>query len=102
MHDLRAEIDDHRLADQIAADWRSADLEAVDIALCEYAEKLTRSPSSVGAGDIARLRALGLDDEGITSATQVIAYFNYINRIAEGLGVPMEEWLDADGTPRDL
>lgn len=53
------------------------------------------------AGDIARLRAAGLDDQGISSATQVIAYFNYINRIAEGLGVPMEAWLHDDGTPKE-
>jgi len=31
----------------------------------------------------------------------VIAYFNYINRIAEGLGVPLEAWLNDDGTPKD-
>jgi alkylhydroperoxidase family enzyme len=51
--------------------------------------------------DIAGLRAVGLDDQCISSATQVIAYFNYINRIAEGLGVPMEAWLNPDGTRKD-
>jgi alkylhydroperoxidase family enzyme len=54
----------------------------------------------VSGEDIQRLRDAGLDDEGISSATQVIAYFNYINRIAEGLGVPMEAWLNDDGTPK--
>lgn len=44
---------------------------------------------------------MGLDDQGISSATQVIAYFNYINRIAEGLGVPLETWLNDDGTSRE-
>ena len=72
----------------------------MDTALCEYTEKLTSSPASVGAEDIARLREAGLDDQGISSATQVIAYFNYINRIAEGLGVPAEDWLESDGTAR--
>jgi alkylhydroperoxidase family enzyme len=69
--------------------------------LCEYTEKLTRSPSSIGAEDIAALRAAGFDDQGISSATQVIAYFNYINRIADGLGVPAEDWLDDDGRPKN-
>jgi alkylhydroperoxidase family enzyme len=55
----------------------------------------------VGADDIAALRAAGFDDVGISSATQVIAYFNYINRIAEGLGVPMEDWLNDDGNRRE-
>lgn len=89
------------MADGLAADWRGADLSPVDRALCEYTDKLTTSPASVDEEDIARLRATGLDDAGISSATQVIAYFNYINRIAEGLGVPMETWLDADGTVSD-
>jgi alkylhydroperoxidase family enzyme len=56
----------------------------------------------VGADDIAKLRAAGFDDQGISSATQVIAYFNYINRIAEGLGVPKEDWLDDDGTALEV
>jgi uncharacterized peroxidase-related enzyme len=89
------------VADRIAVDWRTADLSDADIALCEYTERLTRSPASVGEDDIATLRAAGLDDAGISSATQVVAYFNYINRIAEGLGVPMEVWLNSDGTPTE-
>ena len=101
LHDLRDEVEDEALVDKIALDWRSADLEDDDVALCEYTEKLTRDPAQVGEQDIERLRAVGFDDEGISSATQVIAYFNYINRIAEGLGVPMETWLNADGTHRD-
>lgn len=56
------------------------------------------TPAAIGSDDIQRLRAVGLDDQGISSATQVIAYFNYINRIAEGLGVPLEPWLHDDGT----
>lgn len=86
------------MADRIAVDWRTAGLDPADRALCEYTEKLTRSPAEVGAGDIEKLREAGFDDGGISSATQVIAYFNYINRIAEGLGVPMEAWLNNDGT----
>jgi len=75
-----------------------AGLDDIDVALCEYTEKLTRAPSSVGPDDMAALRVVGLDDQGISSATQVVAYFNYINRIAEGLGVAKEDWLDHDGT----
>ena len=100
MHDLRAEVDDQDHCDGIAADWRDADLSDVDTALCEFAEKLTRDPAAVSAADIEALRDVGLDDEGISSATQVVSYFNYINRIAEGLGVPAEDWLHADGTKK--
>jgi uncharacterized peroxidase-related enzyme len=87
------------MADRIAVDWRTAQLDPADHALCEYSDKLTRAPASVGEGDIARLRTAGFDDKGISSVIQVIAYFNYINRIADGLGVAMEDWLDPDGTP---
>ena len=52
--------------------------------------KLTHTPAEVTQGDIDRLRELGLSDPAISDATQVIAYFNYINRIADGLGVDLE------------
>ena len=68
----------------------------------EYTQKLTENPSSIGPADIEHLREHGFDDEAISSATQVIAYFNYINRIAEGLGVPHEDWLGEDGRPRTV
>jgi uncharacterized peroxidase-related enzyme len=101
LHDLRAEVDDEEMVDKIADNWRSAGLDTATTALLEYAEKLTRNPSSIGRGDIELLRAHGLDDEGISSVTQVVAYFNYINRIAEGLGVTAEGWLREDGTRKE-
>ncbi len=71
-------------------DWRTAPLAPRDQALCGYAEKLTRAPSSVGRADVEQLRAAGFDDRAIHDAVQVIAYFNYINRVADGLGVDLE------------
>ncbi len=88
--DLRAEVDDADWADQIATDYRQAILPEADRALCDHAVKLTRAPHAVGPADIDRLRSLGLSDQAIGDATQVIAYFNYINRIADGLGVDPE------------
>jgi alkylhydroperoxidase family enzyme len=62
-------------------------------ALCEYAVRLTRDPSRIGGGADA-LRAAGVTDAEIHDAIQVIAYFNYINRVAEGVGVENEpDWL---------
>jgi NAD(P)H-hydrate epimerase len=51
---------------------------------------LTREPSRVVHADLEPLRAQGLDDRAIVDLNQVVAYFNYVNRIAEGLGVELE------------
>jgi uncharacterized peroxidase-related enzyme len=74
-------------------DYREAALEARLRALCDYAVKLTRTPGSVAARDVEELRAHGWDDRAIHDAIQVIAYFNYVNRVAEGVGIgPEPEW----------
>lgn len=72
-------------------DYSAAKLSGVDRALCDHAVKLTRTPSAVTQGDIEALRKLGLSDRAISDATQVVSFFNYINRIAEGLGVDLEK-----------
>ncbi len=59
--------------------------------MCDHAVKLTRTPHEVTEADIKKLRDLGLDDRAINDATQVIAFFNYINRIADGLGIDLEK-----------
>jgi uncharacterized peroxidase-related enzyme len=59
-------------------------------ALVAYADKLTRAPSSIRASDIDSLRASGLDDRAIHDACAVVAYFAFVNRIADGLGVELE------------
>ena len=62
-------------------------------ALCDYAVKLTLAPSSVGLEDADALRAHGWDDVAIHDAIQVIGYFNYVTRIADGVGIDAEpEW----------
>lgn len=62
-------------------------------ALCDFALKLTLTPSAVSAADVDGLRAHGWDDPAIHDAIQVIAYFNYINRVAEAVGIEGEpEW----------
>ena len=78
---------------QIVADWTKAPLSGADRALCEYAVKLTRTAARMSTDDVARLRAQGLDDRAIHDATQVIGFFNYITRVAEGLGVEPETFI---------
>jgi uncharacterized peroxidase-related enzyme len=88
------------MVDRFAVDWRSAGLDEPTMALLEFTERLTDECAAIGEADIDQLRAHGFDDKAISSCVQVVAYFNYINRIAEGLGVPQEDWIDSNGRPR--
>ncbi len=59
--------------------------------LCRYALKLTITPSEMTASDVEALRDAGFDDRGVVDANQVVSYFNYVNRVVDGLGVELEE-----------
>ena len=65
-------------------------MDLTDRALCAYAEKLTHTPAEMTEADVQRLREAGLGDVAIHDAIQVIAYFNYINRIADAVHVELE------------
>ena len=62
-----------------------------DRTLLEYADKLTRTPGAITATDVERLRATGFDDRAIHDVCAIVAYFAFVNRIADGLGVELEE-----------
>jgi uncharacterized peroxidase-related enzyme len=76
---------------RVARDWRTADLEPREVAMLEWAEKLTLRPAECGEADVQVLRGAGWDDRAISDIAQVVSFFNYINRIADGLGVTEEE-----------
>ncbi len=58
--------------------------------LSRFVEHLTREPWSLTPGDLDRLRAVGYDDRALLDIVQIAAYFNFVNRIVLGLGVPLE------------
>ena len=60
-----------------------------------YAEKLTRTPGAMTAEDVEALRAAGLADADVLAVAEVTGYYAYANRVADGLGVALEE----DGAP---
>lgn len=97
LHDLRSEVNNEELVDRFARDWRTAGLDRATKALLAYTERLSEDPAGCGPDEIAALRLAGWDDRAIHDATQVISYFNYINRIADGLGVEPEDWIDLEG-----
>lgn len=89
---LRALIKDDEQVDAIAHDWRSGQLSEADAALCAFAEKLALAPASVQERDAEGLREAGFDDRAILDASQVVAYFNFVNRLALGLGIELEPY----------
>jgi uncharacterized peroxidase-related enzyme len=62
-----------------------------ELALLNYAEKLTLKPGEMNAADISEMRIHGCDDGQILEANQIICYFNYVNRSLNGLGVTTEK-----------
>ena len=70
---------------------REVNLTPADRVLLEYAETLTLTPSAITSSHIERLRSAGFDDRAIHDACAIVAYFAFVNRIADGLGVELEE-----------
>ena len=81
----------------MARSWRTAPLTPADQALCELAAKITHHNHEMTANDLDTLRGFGFDDRAIHDAVQVIAYFNYINRVAHALGVEPEDFIQPWG-----
>ena len=77
---------------RIQEDFRSAGLDPKHLAMLGYSEKLTLTPSAVERSDVEALRAAGFSDADILAIAEVTGYYAYVNRIADGLGVQVEEW----------
>jgi uncharacterized peroxidase-related enzyme len=71
-------------------DYTAAELANEDRCILDFASKLTRDPAGVTVDDLDPLRAAGLDDSAIHDVVQVVALFNYYNRLADGLGIDPE------------
>ncbi len=80
-----------RLVAALESDLATADLDAADRAMLDYAVKLTRTPGAMNAADVETLRQAGFGDLAIHDICAITAYFAFVNRIAEGLGVELEE-----------
>jgi len=84
-------IDDDARADRIEMALKEqrpeSEFQGKELALLEYAHKLTIAPGEINHDDMTSLRAAGLEDGEILEANQIISYFNYANRTLNGLGV---------------
>jgi uncharacterized peroxidase-related enzyme len=78
---------DAELAGQLARDYTTAKIDAADRAMLDYAATLTRHAHRVTPADLQRLRDVGFNDQAILQINFIASWFNYINRVADGLGV---------------
>lgn len=88
---LRAYWKDDERLDQLMKDHRAIELSEADRALVDYAVKLTERPDEMGEADVQNLRDAGFSDEAILNTALVAGYFNFVNRVAVGLGVEVNE-----------
>jgi uncharacterized peroxidase-related enzyme len=84
------------LAERVEADYETAGLDERRLSMLRYAEKLTRAPAKTTKEDVERLCGAGFSDEDVLHIAEVTAYYAYVNRIADGLGVELESWISAD------
>lgn len=88
---LMAYWKDEARVERAATDWRSLEgLPERERAMLDYAEALTLRPAEVGEPRLEALRAAGLSDEDVLTVNMVVAYYNFVNRLAEGLGVELD------------
>jgi uncharacterized peroxidase-related enzyme len=78
---------DEDLVKGLQDDYKTAPISEQDRAMLDYVAQLTRDATRISRQDHERLRAVGFDDQGILQITLIASWFNYINRVADALGV---------------
>ena len=81
---------DEELVSSLKKDYTQVSMEQKTRGILDYAVKLTQKPVSVLDSDVEQLRNLGCTDQEILDVCQITSYFNFVNRMAEGLGVKLE------------
>ena len=71
----------------LQADYKTAPITKQERTMLDFVAQLTRDATGIGRLDHERLRAVGFDDRGILQITLIASWFNYINRVADALGV---------------
>jgi uncharacterized peroxidase-related enzyme len=81
---------DEAFVKALVEDYENAPLSEADRAMLDYVTQLTKDATRITPKDHERLRSVGFDDRGILQFTLIAAWFNYINRVADALGVGRE------------
>ena len=110
---LRNADPDSQLAEQIGDDYHNANLTPKQVAMLEFAESLTVDPGNAKEEYVAGLRDLGWTDEDVVDIVHITCLFNYMDRLADGLGAELDSdrgWehmheklsFKGDSTPKDF
>jgi uncharacterized peroxidase-related enzyme len=78
---------DHELVAALEEDYRTAPISEQEKVMLDYVVQVTRDATRISPADHERLRSVGFDDKGILQITLIASWFNYINRVADALGV---------------
>ncbi len=81
---------DETFVKALVEDYENAPLSEADRAMLDYVTQLTKDATHITPKDHERLRSVGFDDRGILQITLIASWFNYINRVADALGVGRE------------
>lgn len=106
---LRLHSGDEELASSLLSDHTQAELSEADQEMLDFALRLTRTPSSVTSDDVEGLREVGFDDRQILSIVLITCLANFMDRLADGLGVDVppsyqravEQWLTGPATQQE-
>ena len=80
------------LVEAINADYKTADISDKDRNMLDYVTLLTKNPCNIRRKDFDKVKAAGFAEADVLDLVQVTAYFNYVNRLACGLGVELESY----------
>ena len=91
-----------QLLKDLQTDYRQAELSRADQVMLDYCKKLPSSPAAITAEEVVDLREVGFSDLAIHDICTVAAYFAFVNRIADGLGVELEQRFCEDSSTKHL
>ena len=78
---------DDDLIEKLKADYKTAPITEAERVMCDFVVQITKDATKITPAHHDRLRSVGLDDTGILQITLIASWFNYINRVADALGV---------------
>ena len=81
---------DEELIERLKADYRTAPISQAERVMCDYVVQLTKDAVKITPEYHEKLRAVGFDDTAILQITLIASWFNYINRVADALGIGRE------------